>query len=178
MSQVNPRPPLGPLGHAETASGPETSGSDCLVFSEPAERTSTFISKQGFGHVLFVDDEKLLVGMWKALLEMDGYKVTACISSLDALKAFRAAPECYDVVVTDQAMPNLSGETFAREILRIRPDIPILHCTGFSHIMMGEEARELGIRKLLMKPLIHSDLVLALQEVLEEVETPDRPRDT
>ena len=80
--------------------------------------------------MLFVDDEESLVDAVKELLEMLGFQVTACINSLDALKAFRAAPECYDVVVTDQAMPNLSGETFAREILRIRPDIPILHLYG------------------------------------------------
>jgi len=148
MSQVNPRQPFCPPDHAENASGQETPGSVCLSFSAPAahaEPTSTAISKRRYGHVLFVDDEKLLVEMWKALLEMEGYNVTAFINSLDALKAFRAAPESYDVVVTDQAMPDLAGETFAREILQIRPGIPILLCTGFSHTMTEEKARELGI---------------------------------
>ena len=134
----------------------------------------TFMSKQGCGHVLFVDDEKPLVELWKALLEMGGYTVMACSNSLEALEAFRAEPDCYDVVVTDQSMPNLSGESLAREILRIRPGIPILLCTGFSHTMTEEKAKNLGIRKFLMKPFLRQELVLAIQEIMgDEADTKD-----
>ena len=124
--------------------------------------------KPGQGHVLFVDDEASLVALGKELLEELGYEVTTCTSSLDALEAFRAAPNYYDVVITDQTMPNMSGEALSREILRIRPDIPILLCTGFSHTITEEKARGLGIRKFLMKPLLRRDLILAIQELLEE----------
>ena len=99
--------------------------------------------------------------------------ITTHTSSLEALEAFRAAPSRYDVVITDQTMPNLSGEALAREIMRIRPDIPIVLCTGFSHTMTEEKARELGIRKFMMKPILRHDLVLALQEVLGKVEIKD-----
>ena len=136
-----------------------------------AEHPSAAPPKPGHGHVLFVDDEAPLVALGKELLEEFGYEVTTSTSSLDALKAFRAAPSRYDVVVTDQTMPNLSGEALAREILRIRPDIPILLCTGFSHTMTAGKAREVGIRKFLMKPLLCRDLVLALQEAMEDVST-------
>ncbi len=78
-------------------------------------------------------------------------------------------------MITDQTMPHLAGEALAGEILQIRPDLPILLCTGFSHTMTEEKARELGIRKFLMKPLLRHDLLLALQEVMgEEVDTTNR----
>jgi len=128
--------------------------------------------KPGQGHVLFVDDEASLVALGKELLEELGYEVTTRTSSLDALEAFRAAPSRYDVVITDQTMPNLSGEALAREILRIRPGIPILLCSGFSHTMSEEKAQHLGIRKFLMKPFLRHDFVLAIQEIMgEEVDT-------
>ncbi len=163
-------------GHAESTLEHGTLFSCCLprVETSADELSPTFISKQGQGHVLFVDDEKPLVELWKELLEMGGYNVMACSSSLKALEAFRAAPECYDVVVTDQSMPNLSGEALAREILRIRPEIPILLCTGFSHTMTEEKAQNLGIRKFLMKPFLRKDLVLAIQEIMgDEGDTKD-----
>ena len=87
-------------------------------------------------------------------------------------KAFRAAPEHFDAVITDQTMPNLSGEDLASEILQIRPDLPIILCTGLSCTMMWEKARELGIRKILMKPFLSQEFGLVLQEVMgEQAET-------
>ncbi len=130
--------------------------------------------KPGQGRVLFVDDEATLVVLGKELLEEFGYEVTTITSSLDALKAFRAAPDQYDILITDQTMPNLSGEALAREIFQIRPDLPILLCTGFSHTMTEEKARNLGIRKFLMKPLFRHDLLLAVQEVMAEGKNRDR----
>ncbi len=91
------------------------------------------------------------------------------------LKAFRAAPEHFDAVITDQTMPNLSGEDLAREILQSRPDLPIILCTGLSCTMMWEKARELGIRKILMKPFLIQEVSLVLKEVMgEEADTTDR----
>ncbi len=87
-------------------------------------------------------------------------------------KAFRAAPEHFDAVITDQTMPNLSGEDLAREILQSRPDLPIILCTGLSCTLMWEKARELGIRKILMKPFLSQEVSHVLQEVMgEQVET-------
>ena len=146
-----------------------------LAPAAAAEFPSPAPLKPGQGHVLLVDDEAPLVALGKELLEEFGYEVTTRTSSLDALEAFRTAPGRYDVVITDQTMPNLSGEALAGEIQQIRPDLPIILCTGFSHTMTEEKARELGIRKFLMKPLLARELVLALQEVMgEEADTQDR----
>jgi len=88
------------------------------------------------------------------------------------LKAFRAAPKLYDAVITDQTMSNLSGEDLARELLQSRPDLPIILCTGLSFTMMWEKAREIGIRKILMKPFLSQEFCLVLQEVMgEQAET-------
>ena len=154
------------------AASTDTSTDTDTVEAE-AELPSAASLHPGQGRVLLVDDEAPLVALGKEVLEELGYEVTPHTSSLEALEAFRAAPSRYDVVITDQTMPNLSGEALAREILRIRPDIPIVLCTGFSQTMTEEKARELGIRKFLMKPILRHDLVLVLQEVLAEVEIKD-----
>ena len=87
-------------------------------------------------------------------------------SSVEALEAFRADPFCFDAVVTDQTMPNITGEALARELLQIRPDVPIILCTGFSHSMTPEKAKAMGIRAYLLKPLLIKDLARTLLEVI------------
>ncbi len=171
MSNVMQHMHSGCPGTGESTLGHETPFSVCLPLHEPAayhECSPTLTFKPGKGHVLLVDDEKSLVDVGKEVLEMQGYEVTGCASSQDALKAFRAAPEHYDAVITDQTMPNLSGEDLAREILQIRPDLPIILCTGWSCTMMWEKARGLGIRKILMKPFLSQEFGLVLKEVMGE----------
>jgi nitrogen-specific signal transduction histidine kinase/CheY-like chemotaxis protein len=136
---------------------------------EPERPSSAPCKPKSQGHVLFVDDEAPLVALGKELLENFGYQVTPFTNSVDALKAFRATPDCFDILITDQTMPNLTGEALAREVLKIRPDFPILLCTGFSYTMTAEKAQKVGIRKFMMKPLLPSELVLAIQEVLRVV---------
>ncbi len=158
---------------AAASTDTDDTDTDTDTVEAEAELPSAASLHPGQGRVLLVDDEAPLVALGKEVLEELGYEVTTRTSSLEALEAFRAAPSRYDVVITDQTMPNLSGEALAREILRIRPDIPIVLCTGFSQTMTEEKARELGIRKFLMKPILRHDLVLVLQEVLGEVEIKD-----
>ncbi len=129
------------------------------------------------GHVLFIDDEAPLAALGKELLEECGYEVTTCTSSLSALDMFRAAPERYDAVITDQTMPNLSGEDLSRELLKIRPTLPIILSTGLNHATMEETARNVGIQKILVKPYLSLDLVLALQEILGKMDSQERPCD-
>ncbi len=174
MSHVIQRLPSWPPGHAEITPGQGTNFSVCLPRVETAadELSLTLTFKPGHGHVLFVDDKESLVEMGKEVLEMLGYQVTTHTSSLDALETFRVTPEHYDAVITDQTMPNLSGEDLARELLQIRPDLPIILCTGLSCTMMWEKARELGIRKILMKPFLIQEVSLVLKEVMgEQAET-------
>ena len=119
-----------------------------------------------YERILFVDDEIALTYLGQAMLDRLGYRAEVSTSAPEALELFRAAPHQFDLVITDQTMPQMTGETFVRELRRIRPDIPVILCTGFSHTMTAEKARSLGINALLMKPLVSSDLGQAIHRVL------------
>jgi CheY-like chemotaxis protein len=105
--------------------------------------------------------------MEKQVLEHLGYQVTSRTSSLEALEAFRANPNTFDLVITDMAMPNMPGDKLAVELTKIRPDIPILFCTGFSETMSKEKAASLGIKGFLLKPIVTKDLAQKIREVLD-----------
>jgi CheY-like chemotaxis protein len=125
---------------------------------------------RGTESILFVDDEEGLVNIGKQMLERLGYNVVVRTSSIEALEAFRRQPEKYDLILTDQTMPHMTGMNLAREVLRIRPEMPIVLCTGFSEIITAESVKAMGIRKLLMKPLVMSDVALAVRHSLDSVE--------
>jgi CheY-like chemotaxis protein len=125
----------------------------------------------GSEHVLFVDDEVALTRLGREILEHLGYTVTVRTSSIEALEVFRAAPQRFDLVITDQTMPNMTGETLARELRRLRPDIPLILCTGFSHTMSAEKAQALQLNTFLMKPLATRDLAVAIRQVLDASRT-------
>jgi len=118
--------------------------------------------------ILLVEDEPSLVQLWTTMLEHLGYQVTACSNGLQALECFRAAPQSFDLVISDQTMPQLTGERLAREILCLRPHLPIILCTGFSHTLTEENAKALGIRAILQKPIGRQELYLTVQRVLAE----------
>jgi CheY-like chemotaxis protein len=160
-------------------------GGDVAVYSEPGRGTNfhvllpavegtvetgtreTETPPVGKGqHILFVDDEKSLADVGGKLLKKLGYRVTAGNSSLEALELFRAGPAEFDLVITDLTMPNMTGVQLTRELKHIRPDIPILLCTGFSEAITEDQIQELGIRKLLLKPVNILSLAKAIQEVL------------
>jgi CheY-like chemotaxis protein len=123
---------------------------------------------QGRGQILFVDDEETLARLGQRMLERLGYRVVAVTSSIAALNTFRRTPEAFDLVVTDQTMPQMTGEVLARELRQIRADIPIILCTGFSHVIDADKAAAQEIDAFLLKPLIAKDLGLAIQEVLSQ----------
>ncbi len=120
----------------------------------------------GRGHILFVEDEEPLAKLGKDALESLGYEVVIHTSSVEALEVFRRDPFRFDAVITDQTMPNLTGEGLAREMLHIRSDLPIILCTGFSHVITPERAKTIGIQAYLLKPLLLKDLGRTLREVL------------
>jgi|GEM_PF-750506 PAS domain S-box-containing protein len=107
----------------------------------------------GRERILLVDDEGEIVSTLKTMLESLGYQVVPFTSSPAALDAFRAYPDDFDLVITDQTMPHQTGEEVAREILNLRPDLPIIICTGFSETMSSEKARAMGFRDFLIKPV-------------------------
>ena len=122
----------------------------------------------GNERILFVDDEKALVDIGVQLLEHLGYQVVARTSSIEALEAFRNQPEKFDLVVSDQTMPNMTGEMLAEELIRIRPDIPIVLCTGYSETISEEKATALGIKKLIMKPILMREISQTIRQILDQ----------
>ncbi|NQU59183.1 MAG: response regulator [Rhodospirillales bacterium] len=122
----------------------------------------------GEGRILFVDDEPAVVRMGEKLLGRLGYEVICETSSLEALRRFRSDPDQFDLVVTDQTMPDMTGEVLAQEIRRIRHNIPVIVCTGFSKAFTRERARELGIDGYVMKPSLATDLGQVVHDVLRD----------
>ncbi len=117
--------------------------------------------------ILFVDDERVLVEMGKDMLEKLGYEVTVRSSSLEALETFQNQPEHFDLVITDQTMPGMTGVDLARRLLQIRPDIPIILCTGYSAIVTTEQARSMGIKEFIYKPVAQRDFAILIRKVLD-----------
>ena len=124
--------------------------------------------KGGTEHILLVDDERAIVRMETHMLESLGYRLSSYLSSVDALAAFIAEPQEFDLVLTDMSMPRMTGDQLAKEMLAVRPDIPIILCTGFSERIDRERAESAGIKGFLMKPVIKADLAGMVRRVLDE----------
>ena len=129
-------------------------------------RGSEPVMLQGTGRILLVDDEEVLARLGQGLLESLGYDVVIHTNSLAALETFQAKPDRFDLVITDQTMPAMTGATLVEELRRIRFDIPIILCTGFSHLMNAEKAEALGVDAFVMKPGVTQELAVTIQEVL------------
>ncbi len=122
----------------------------------------------GTERILLVDDEEILVEMGKAMLEQLGYAVTARTSSLEALTTFQNQPNEFDVVITDQTMPSMTGVDLARQMLKIRPGLPIILCTGYSNLINKDQAKKYGIKGFAMKPFSKKKIAVLLRQVLDE----------
>ncbi len=120
----------------------------------------------GTERILLIDDEVSIAKVGKQMLERLGYKVTMCLNSPEALKAFSAEPNAFDLVVSDMAMPNMTGDRLARRLIEIRPDIPIIICTGFSEWLDEERAANIGIKGFLLKPVVKAEIAKMIREVL------------
>lgn len=125
-----------------------------------------FALPMGSEHILFVDDENTLIDIGKAILESLGYTVTTTSSSEKALTLFKFNPDAFDLVITDMTMPQMTGDKLTEELLRIRPDLPIIICTGYSRRMSEEKARQIGAKGFLMKPLSFQDMAIMIRTLL------------
>jgi PAS domain S-box-containing protein len=121
----------------------------------------------GSARILFVDDEPMVVDYASRILEHLGYEVVGRTSSIEALEVFRAAPGEFDLVITDMTMPNMTGAELSKMLLEIRPELPIILCTGFSEAIDPERAEKIGIRKMLTKPVLAKDLGDSIKKVLQ-----------
>lgn len=125
----------------------------------------------GSGHVLLVDDEELIIEVEKLILESLGYQVTAHVSSIDALNTFKKDPDAFDIVITDLTMPSLTGDKLAKALFAIRPELPVIICSGFSEILSDEEAESLGVKQFLRKPVTREEMSHKVRLALEERKT-------
>ncbi|MCF8107927.1 MAG: PAS domain S-box protein [Desulfohalobiaceae bacterium] len=127
----------------------------------------------GTERILFVDDERMLVDLNQARLQYLGYTVSSEVDPRQALQRFQSDPEGFELVITDMAMPGMTGDRLAREILRIRNDIPILLCTGFSERISRESAKAAGLAGYLEKPVEMHTLAATVREVLNTAQHRD-----
>ena len=116
--------------------------------------------------ILVVDDEPQVAHVIQLMLDSLGYRVKAYTSSREALQAFADTPQAFDLVITDMTMPEMAGDEFSRALLRIRPDMPIILCTGFNEQMNEERARQIGIRQLIYKPVVRNALAEIIKDTL------------
>ncbi len=121
----------------------------------------------GHEKILFVDDEEAIVSIANMMFEHLGYKVTSTVNPADALETFRSKPEDFDLVLTDATMPEITGIDLSKKLLEIRPDIPIIICTGYSHLVSEEKIKGFGIKELIMKPFELQAMAKAIRKVLD-----------
>ena len=121
----------------------------------------------GNEHIMLIDDEESIVQMETSLLENLGYKVTGMTSSNEALAIFESQPDDIDLIISDMTMPHMTGAELAIKFLNIRPNMPIILCTGFSEIINEEKAREIGIQAYIKKPVHRKDLAIAVRRTLD-----------
>jgi CheY-like chemotaxis protein/two-component sensor histidine kinase len=120
----------------------------------------------GKERILFVDDEEALVQLGKEMLTDLGYDVIERTNSLEALELFKSRPDWFDLVITDMTMPKMTGIELARELTLIRPAMPIIICTGFSEEITTENVKDMGIKELIMKPIIQRQLAAAVRRAI------------
>jgi PAS domain S-box-containing protein len=147
------------------------------LLEDAKNRKNTAVTRKhptGCERILLVDDEEPIVHLEQMMLERLGYQVTTRTSSPDALDAFRANPSKFDLVISDKGMPNMTGEQLARELILIKPGIPIIICSGFSDENDEQQAKSLGVKGFLKKPVATGDLAAMVRKVLDEANVSTR----
>jgi len=119
-------------------------------------------------HILFVDDEAVLAGLGKKMLERLGYVVTTQTNPLEAITVLRDQPGAFDLVITDLTMPGMDGAKLGAQLLRLQPDLPIIITTGYSGVLTTDKARKLGFREILSKPSTARTLGETVHRVLQQ----------
>ena len=136
------------------------------TFTAP-EPDQPVLPQRGTEHILVVDDEPFLVRVTQRQLEDLGYRVTATNKSQDALEMIHTTPEQFDLLITDQTMPGLTGDELALAAMKIKPDLPVILCTGHSHLVSEKKALKLGIKRYITKPIAADELSSAVRSVLD-----------
>ncbi len=150
------------------------SGTSFHVFlprlEEAIQEEAAMLEKLPLGSesILFVDDEELLTDVAQDMLESLGYSVETINSSKDALVLFREDPDRFDLVITDQTMPHMTGFELAKNFFQIRPELPLILCSGYSETVSTRTAKQIGIHRFIMKPFNVREIADAVRTVLDE----------
>jgi DNA-binding NtrC family response regulator len=124
--------------------------------------------QRGTEKVLLVDDEPDIVSMLTQMLKSLGYTPVTCLQSHDALALIREDPNRFSLLITDQVMPGMTGMELVREAHQLRPDLPVILCTGFSKTLSDHELLEGGVNEILMKPIVLRQLAETIRRVLSQ----------
>ncbi|MCE5335339.1 MAG: PAS domain S-box protein [Desulfobacteraceae bacterium] len=130
---------------------------------------------RGTERILLVDNETVVADLIALMLERLGYKVTVRTDALQAIEFFRSCPDCFDLVIADYIMPHITGTELAVEILKTRPGMPIMLCTGYSKKVTEKSAKDLGLRGFILKPPDRKALAELVRSVLDETAGPGCP---
>ena len=148
-------------------------GTTFHIYLPKADMTASIKAEQpktiegGSERILFVDDEKMLVDIGQQALQRLGYDVVSRTSPIEALELFKAKPDFFDLVITDKTMPGITGDVLAKELMSIRPNLPVIICTGYSQTIDHERAKQIGIKAFVMKPILINEIAAAIRRVLD-----------
>ncbi len=126
----------------------------------------------GTERILYVDDEKQIASMFYLKLQNLGYDIKVMTDSLEAWEFFESDPQAVDMIISDMTMPNLTGAELAQRALSLRPDLPVILCTGFSNAVSEEKVREIGVAAMLTKPIFTREIATAIRRVFDIEKVP------
>ena len=145
----------------------DTDGKLTTELKQPTNNQTKQATKQG-QKILVVDDEEPVAKLISEFLELINYRVEYTTSSLEALRCFKASPSNYDLIITDQAMPELTGLDLINEVRKIDPNIPIVICSGYSDVVNETNARDKGASYYLPKPIDEAVLIHTVSNLFDQ----------
>jgi CheY-like chemotaxis protein len=155
----------------ESTVGVGTKFSIHLPVTEEEEKVrANFIDKtalKGGERLLLVDDEKELLEMQERSLKNLGYQTTSFTSSIEALDYFKSHSDSVDMVITDMTIPQMTGAEMSEHMLALRPDLPIIICTGYSEVLDADTASKMGISSFILKPVITVELATQMRKIFD-----------
>jgi len=140
--------------------------SDIAFFDDELKDKNQKLVSSKKKRVLYIEDEGIVINVAKLILERLGYEVEVSMRCHEAIKLLKSRPDNFDLVITDMSMPGMNGIELSQKLLEIRPDIPIILCTGFSELIDEKETRKTGINAIIPKPFMLDDMAKVIRKVI------------